>query len=407
MENDLSLSQSLGGLRIANPDDASSGTSTIEASNDRNHEHTNYESTFVPTQAAELTPSESKDARKTPDSQTQSKRHSIFNILRRGSPSDPTSNSTPSPEHLPPLPPPEPKITNPSSASNSGESIKVQAQQEPLPRPVAAKPYRQSMPMNHQSQQQQAFPPYQPHPMQNGNRAYPPAGASRPISGVYAPQPPPNAIPNRDHGSYRLRSEASQSSIHGGVPSRSDSRSAGTAMQAGVLSRESSHRDRSYNNSHNLQPGNGPMPPRRTSRGVGGGYDNPAHPMTAANTHYDTEGNAITAEEWRVRGAAVGVRQEIDANGNVTLKQVRKGVQDFIFGRTLGEGSYSTVLFATDRQTLIDHAVKILDKKHIIKEKKIKYVNIEKDTLNRLSDHPGKQDYSRRTVKDCHPNAIC
>jgi 3-phosphoinositide dependent protein kinase-1 len=55
----------------------------------------------------------------------------------------------------------------------------------------------------------------------------------------------------------------------------------------------------------------------------------------------------------------------------------------------LGEGSYSTVVLATDRQTLKEYAVKILDKKHIIKEKKIKYVNIEKDTLNRLIEHPG------------------
>ena len=125
--------------------------------------------------------------------------------------------------------------------------------------------------------------------------------------------------------------------------------------------------------------------------------------MAAANTHYDTEGNVVTAEEWKVRGAAVGVREEVDADGKVHLKQVRKGVQDFIFGRTLGDGSYSTVLFATDRQTLIDHAVKILDKKHIIKEKKIKYVNIEKDTLNRLSDHPGKQD-TGRLVKDRYPS---
>ncbi|CAD6449211.1 0ba21197-d372-48b4-b6f1-d246275bded5 [Sclerotinia trifoliorum] len=386
MENDLSLSQSFGGLRIANPDDASSGTSTVEASNDRNDEHTNDEPAFVPAQAADLTPSETRDARKTPDSQTQSKRHSLFNILRRGSPSDPSSNSTPSPE-LPQTS--DPKRPNSRSASSSGESIKVQAQQEPLPRPVGAKAYRQSMPMNHQSQQQQAFPPYQPHPMQNGSRAYPPPGAGRPMSGVYAAQPPPNAIPNRDHGSYRVRSESSNASIHSGVLSRSDSRSAATAMQAGVPSREGSHRDRAYNKNLNMPPGNGPVPPRRGSRGVGGGYDNPAHPKSAAGTHYDTEGNVVTAEEWKVRGAAVGVREEIDADGKVHLKQVRKGVQDFIFGRTLGEGSYSTVLFATDRQTLIDHAVKILDKKHIIKEKKIKYVNIEKDTLNRLSDHPG------------------
>jgi 3-phosphoinositide dependent protein kinase-1 len=68
---------------------------------------------------------------------------------------------------------------------------------------------------------------------------------------------------------------------------------------------------------------------------------------------------------------------------------VKKGVKDFNFGRTLGEGSYSTVLAATDRQTLREYAIKVLDKRHIIKEKKVKYVNIEKDTLNRLTEHPG------------------
>jgi 3-phosphoinositide dependent protein kinase-1 len=47
------------------------------------------------------------------------------------------------------------------------------------------------------------------------------------------------------------------------------------------------------------------------------------------------------------------------------------------------------VVLATDRQTLNEYAIKILDKRHIIKEKKVKYVNIEKDTLNRLTDHPG------------------
>lgn len=70
-------------------------------------------------------------------------------------------------------------------------------------------------------------------------------------------------------------------------------------------------------------------------------------------------------------------------------KVLKKGVKDFNFGRTLGEGSYSTVLAATDRQTLREYAIKVLDKRHIIKEKKVKYVNIEKDTLNRLTDHPG------------------
>lgn len=94
-------------------------------------------------------------------------------------------------------------------------------------------------------------------------------------------------------------------------------------------------------------------------------------------------------EDWQERGAAVGVRREVDANGRTIVRQVKKGVRDFSFGRILGEGSYSTVYMATDRQTLKEYAVKVLEKRHIIKEKKIKYVNIEKNTLNRLTEHPG------------------
>jgi len=96
-----------------------------------------------------------------------------------------------------------------------------------------------------------------------------------------------------------------------------------------------------------------------------------------------------TSEDWKDRGAAVSLRKEVDADGRTVIKSVKKGVRDFSFGRILGEGSYSTVYLATDRQTLREYAVKVLEKKHIIKEKKIKYVNIEKNTLNRLTEHPG------------------
>lgn len=100
-------------------------------------------------------------------------------------------------------------------------------------------------------------------------------------------------------------------------------------------------------------------------------------------------GQAASSEDWQERGAAVGQRQELDANGKLVTRHVKKGVKDFQFGRTLGEGSYSTVMAATDRQTGKEYAIKVLDKKHIIKEKKVKYVSIEKETLNRLTDHPG------------------
>lgn len=83
------------------------------------------------------------------------------------------------------------------------------------------------------------------------------------------------------------------------------------------------------------------------------------------------------------------VEQTRDEEGVVRSRIVRKGVQDFEFKGELGSGSYSTVLLALDKQSLRQYAVKVLDKNHIIKERKVKYVEIEKRTLNRLGDHPG------------------
>lgn len=127
-----------------------------------------------------------------------------------------------------------------------------------------------------------------------------------------------------------------------------------------------------------------PMPHRQTSRGRADGYS-----RNDAGSYAGGASSQPTAEEWKDRGAAVGIRREIDASGRSVVRQVKKGVRDFSFGRVLGEGSYSTVYLATDRQTLKEYAIKVLEKRHIIKEKKIKYVNIEKNTLNRLTEHPG------------------
>ncbi|KAF9925875.1 pkb-activating kinase-like protein [Linnemannia zychae] len=66
----------------------------------------------------------------------------------------------------------------------------------------------------------------------------------------------------------------------------------------------------------------------------------------------------------------------------------KRTLADYRLGRTLGEGSYSTVVSAVDLNNRRDYAIKVLDKRHIIREKKVKYVNIEKNTLYKL-DHPG------------------
>jgi 3-phosphoinositide dependent protein kinase-1 len=63
----------------------------------------------------------------------------------------------------------------------------------------------------------------------------------------------------------------------------------------------------------------------------------------------------------------------------------KRNPADFVFGEIIGEGSYSTVLLATETVKNKKFAVKVLDKYHIIKENKVKYVTIEKDVLNALS----------------------
>lgn len=68
----------------------------------------------------------------------------------------------------------------------------------------------------------------------------------------------------------------------------------------------------------------------------------------------------------------------------------RRTAQDYQFGARIGEGSYSTVFLAVDVHTNKTFAIKVLSKKHIVKENKTKYVDIEKTTLHRLGQqHPG------------------
>lgn len=68
----------------------------------------------------------------------------------------------------------------------------------------------------------------------------------------------------------------------------------------------------------------------------------------------------------------------------------KKSMKDYQLGNTIGEGSYSTVYSAMDVKTRKLYAIKVLSKRHIVKENKIKYVNIEKNALHRLGQqHPG------------------
>lgn len=350
MSGDISLSQALGGLRIANPDD----------------------STTSPSPPA----SDQTSARPPPSSHSSGS--TVTDTRTRQSSSAATQNVSTAPVNITGLQNGQSTAPGPFQPTRiSGASAEQSTYAQRLN-------HRQSMPLAHQAQQQLQFP-LQSAPTTQA-RGYPSNG-SRPMSGIYNHPNLSSSSQTSSYGAYRYGDEPPPQP---GVPPvhRSTSRTAPTALQQGGITARDATRTSALQ-SQQMYGGNGPLPPRRSSRrmppnGI------PSGPSSSVGSPYATEGGPLpSSEEWKEKGAAVRVRQEVDANGNTVQKVLKKGVQDFNFGRTLGEGSYSTVLAATDRQTLREYAIKVLDKRHIIKEKKVKYVNIEKDTLNRLTDHPG------------------
>lgn len=243
--------------------------------------------------------------------------------------------------------------------------------------------HRQSMPLAHQAQHQASYPPYAAAPLLQARNAIPQGQPlrERPLSTSMYNHPNLSTSSTTAPGTYRYNDDAMTVDVR----RTSSSRVAPSAIPA----REASRRE-PYRQSAQMAAMNGPLPPRRSSRRIP--MDGALGPMPGqlSSSPYSIEGGPLSStEEWKEKGAAVSTRQEMDQNGRPITRVVKKGVKDFNFGRTLGEGSYSTVLAATDRQTLREYAIKVLDKRHIIKEKKVKYVNIEKDTLNRLTEHPG------------------
>ena len=74
------------------------------------------------------------------------------------------------------------------------------------------------------------------------------------------------------------------------------------------------------------------------------------------------------------------------------MKYRKRTASDFVFKEELGHGSYSTVYKAIDKHDPKKlYAIKVCSKAHIIREAKVKYVTIEKNTLNLLArgNHPG------------------
>ncbi|XP_047503312.1 3-phosphoinositide-dependent protein kinase 1 isoform X1 [Pieris napi] len=69
-------------------------------------------------------------------------------------------------------------------------------------------------------------------------------------------------------------------------------------------------------------------------------------------------------------------------------RHTKRTAKDYIFGKLIGEGCYSTVFLAKDIHTGKEYAIKVCEKSHIVRHQKVQYIKREKDALNMLFHVP-------------------
>ncbi|KAJ0411301.1 hypothetical protein ATCC90586_005710 [Pythium insidiosum] len=77
-----------------------------------------------------------------------------------------------------------------------------------------------------------------------------------------------------------------------------------------------------------------------------------------------------------------------DANGGASTPPTARGNKkpaDFMFGATLGEGAYARVVHARMKETGAEYAIKIMEKRFIMKEDKVKFVMMERKVFTQLA----------------------
>ncbi|KAL5019256.1 hypothetical protein ScPMuIL_004978 [Solemya velum] len=90
---------------------------------------------------------------------------------------------------------------------------------------------------------------------------------------------------------------------------------------------------------------------------------------------------------WPNRRPSDSEAAAMSTNNSAAKKPIKKTPEDFIFGKVIGEGSYSTVYLAKELSSGKEFAIKVLEKKHIMRERKGDYVMREKEVLMKLN-HP-------------------
>ncbi|PNF27809.1 3-phosphoinositide-dependent protein kinase 1 [Cryptotermes secundus] len=76
---------------------------------------------------------------------------------------------------------------------------------------------------------------------------------------------------------------------------------------------------------------------------------------------------------------------EQQTNHHSTALTPKRTHRDYIFGKVIGEGSFSTVYLAKDIHNSKECAIKVCEKRHILRERKGQYIKREKEVLTILS----------------------
>ncbi|XP_030375721.1 3-phosphoinositide-dependent protein kinase 1 isoform X2 [Scaptodrosophila lebanonensis] len=71
------------------------------------------------------------------------------------------------------------------------------------------------------------------------------------------------------------------------------------------------------------------------------------------------------------------------------LTPPKKSADDYIFGRYIGEGSFSMVYLAVDVHTRREYAIKVCEKRLILRERKQDYIKREREVMHMMTNVPG------------------
>ncbi|XP_065224789.1 3-phosphoinositide-dependent protein kinase 1 isoform X2 [Planococcus citri] len=113
-----------------------------------------------------------------------------------------------------------------------------------------------------------------------------------------------------------------------------------------------------------------------------------AIPTTPSATAATTVTSTNTAHTHTPSKTTTTTAAPATATATPTMPPTKRTPNDFVFGKVIGEGSYSTVYLTRDIHTQKLFAIKVCEKQHIIREKKTEYVKREKDILYYLSNTP-------------------